>query len=512
MIREVFSHMSLSHSISFKLLSAFVLASFGILFFVATNTYAATLQNAKDIISTSRPSPSSPVAANATAGVGQITIFDNGSRFLASDSAKISIGSTGVISNHEFISSQSDDLETVYLTDTLGTYAGQGADVLYAPITAMHTVSFTTVTNIPAGGNIVITFPGSGNNSASPSATTFAFNGLTSANAAANISYKLNSGGTATCTSFTVSAPSITCVTTGADIVPGETVTFLIGCADAGTNTATCTTQAPRLINPTKVNLSGLDATANADVWEIGIETQDDGASTLDTSTVSIGTIESVTVRATVDPTLSFTITGINNATAVNTSNSGCSYNELTNTGVNSTAPNINLGILSNTPAIDASLGNIAAQRINISSNGPSGYALTATASSTLLNPQTGYFLTASTTPAAYIPEEPFFGLHACGQDVPSTYIETGAAGDDCESHADGSSATECHYAWPSANASMSTTPLAIASDASGPIGSGSPDAAGDGVISIAYGAGIDVAVPPGEYRAIITYIATPSF
>ncbi len=51
--------------------------------------YAADLSNASATLSTSRPSPSSPLSSNASSSDSTIDIFANGSRFLASDSAKI---------------------------------------------------------------------------------------------------------------------------------------------------------------------------------------------------------------------------------------------------------------------------------------------------------------------------------------------------------------------------------------------------------------------------------------
>src|SRR5205085_914820 len=177
---------------------------------------------------------------------------------------------------------------------------------------------------VPASGKIIITFPGAADTSASASASTFAFNGLTSGNAAANISYKLD--GTRTCT-FTVAAPVITCaVDSGGAIAAGTTITFLIGCADASTNETTCTTQSPRLINPTKTVTAG-----TADIWSVNVKTQDSGSADLDSGKTAIGTVETVQVRASVDSSFTFTIAGIANSTAINTGNAtGCTNTEST--------------------------------------------------------------------------------------------------------------------------------------------------------------------------------------
>ncbi len=475
----------------------------------ARHSYAASLSNAKDTISTSRPSASAPLDANQAASDGQVTIKDNGSFYLASDSAKL-LADTGQTENSVIVASMSAantpaaNQRVVYLgTSPANTHHNGTAFIV--PITAMHTISFTTATAIPIGGKIILTFPGStGSTTASPSASTFAFNGLTSANAAANITYNLHAAGTATC-SFVVAAPAITCTTATSIIGAGSVVTFLIGCADTASNSATCTTQSPRFINPTKSAGSGV-----ADIWKIAITTQDSGSVTLDSSTIAIGTIESVTVRATVDPSLTFTITGLNNGDAANLSNAGCSYADTMNSGLNSSSTEVNLGVLSNTPAINTLLRNVAGQRIDITTNGSNGYVLTATSSGHLVNPETGYFLNDSNgaAPLSFPASDDFFGLHACGADVPTNFTESGGGGGiDCDAQPSGSGGTtECRYAWPTA-----TTAISVATDSTGPIGIGA-GSNGDGVTSISYAAGVDAGVPPGQYRSIITYVATPAF
>src|SRR3989344_1804155 len=107
-------------------------------------------------------------------------------------------------------------------------------------------IHFTTVTAIPGSGKIVLTYPGSGNNTASPSATTFAFNNLSSANIQTN---------GVTCSSFTISSPTITCNVNGSGVGAATTVTILIGCSAA--SGVVCTTQVPTFINPAKSATAG---------------------------------------------------------------------------------------------------------------------------------------------------------------------------------------------------------------------------------------------------------------
>ncbi len=474
---------------------------FILLFMSVAKTEAASLTSANDTLSTSRPSPSSPLNANASSSDGSLTIFDNGSRYLASDSGiLIQKGTTNIIKTGIPIASQSSTLTSVYLSGTVGAGAGAGADVLIVPITAMHTVQFTAATTIPIGGTIVITFPGSANNTASPSASTFAFNNLSTGNIKANFS-----AGTGACT-FSVNAPTVTCTVGTGAVTAGTIVTILIGCSlNSGSS---CTTQVPTLINPTKGNQTA----GAADVWKINIKTTD-GVSDLDTATVSVGTIESVTVRANIDPSLTFTITGVNNGTAVNNGNTtGCLQTETTNTGINATATEVNLGTLSNSPtATDTKVGNIAAQLITISTNAANGYVLTATSSGHLRNPSTGYFLTDNTTPQVFPASGAnFFGFHACGldtynSDIGTTFWNSTASNTACNSYINGSTGNICKYGWPT-----TVSQILLASDTTGPIGNSL--VAGNGLTSVSYAAGADAGVPPGQYSTVVTYVATPAF
>lgn len=480
------------YSFSLKLGIIFAGVLILLLFMTVKSTYAASLSSASATLTTSRPSPSSPLSANAAAGAGQISVFDNASRYLASDSAKVIRASGGVITNTELIASQSGALTTVYLADTLGTAAGAGADVLFVPITSMHSISFTLATTVPSGGDIVISYPGAANNTASPSATTFAFNNLQTT--------QVVSEPAAACNTVSVSSPSVTC-TTNAIVAAGTRVTVLLGCT--AQTSGSCTAQVPRLINPTKNSQTA----GAADIWKIGILTRDAADVTLDNSTVSIGTVESVTVRATIDPTLTFTITGVTSG-AVNTGNStGCGQTENVNSGISATATEVGLGVLSVAPAVDIQIRNIAAQLLTVTTNGANGYSITATSSGHLRSPSTGFFLNDSLSPATFPASGHYFGLHACGRDADreSTRWTTVAADSNCATEITGSGGTLCKYGWPT-----ETSPIVIAQDTSGPVGN--TVVAGNGLTSVSYAATQDVTLPPGEYQTVVTYVATPSF
>lgn len=488
------------------------------------NSYAA-ITGAKDTITTSRPSPSSPnndTAPGAAASSTTLTIYNNGSRFLASDSAKvIRTSTTGIINSNLIIASQSSALTSAYLGNSTSALTQNGTDVLYVPITAMHTIQLRIGTEIPDEGDIEIVFPrltsGDADNDASPSATTFQFNNLVSGTGGRDNIRVLDDGSDlGTNYSVTETEPSpglqgrISINFSAGPIAANSVIIIHLGCtALSGSN---CSTQAPRIINPTKTDTAGSE-----DSWKIDLSTEDASDIELENTTIGIATIDSVTVRATVDPTLSFTIAGVNNGVDFATGNTGCNagtFGVNTSSGIAATSTEVNLGIIQNTPSAGTVPTNIAAQLLTVSTNGTTGYALVATSSSSLLNPSTGYFFLTQTTPSHYTADSDFFGLHPCGNDVEdSTWVEDASANATCNLQVgNNGAADDCYWAWPNATANLgSGTNLPIASDAVGPVGTGTGET-GDGITSVAYSAGSDVLVPPGEYRSIVTYIATPSF
>src|SRR3989304_5630832 len=251
-------------------------------FFFTSKVNAATLSNILDTISTSRPSASAPLDADQAASATQATLKDNGSIFLASDSAVFNFDTGQTLNAVNFASlsaanTPAANQRILYLTSAI-TNAHHNGTAVFTSVTATHTVRFTASSNIPSSGHIIITFPGSGNTSASPSATTFAFNGLTSANASTYI--QTNNG--TTCT-WTVTAPSIDCQTSSG-ITGGTTITFLIGCTTQ--SGGTCTAFSSRLINPTKTAAAG-----SADTWKVSVSTTDttaNGGTVLDSGSAKV--------------------------------------------------------------------------------------------------------------------------------------------------------------------------------------------------------------------------------
>ena len=458
-----------------KLIFIFVFFLFTGSFFVH-KANAASLTTVSDTITTSRPSAASPLTVDQAANATQATVVDNGSIYLASDSATF-LPSTGETINAGVnVASMSAQISgppntrIVYFTGVVSN-AHHNGDVVLVPITAVHTVRFTTISSIPSGGKIIITFPGAGVNTASPSASTFSFNNL----AAAGVTFS----GTAACPTgqITVTAPTITCVT-NAGISGSTAITVAIG-------------SVPTLINPTKTASTGV---GTADLWKIAVTTQDASSITLDSAKATIGTIESVQVQATVDPTLTFTIAPVSGA--INSGNTtGCTNTESVSSGIASTATTVNLGIL-NTSTI-----NISAQLITISTNASAGYSLTATSSGHLINPASGVWIPDSTTPTAMTINTPWFGIHPCGLNVTSIWYTT------TRNDATGGG-TGAKYGWPT-----QTTSVTLASTSTGPIGNtATTGGVGAGLTSVEYAGAVDVSIPAGTYYSDVTYVATATF
>jgi hypothetical protein len=467
-------------------LTAIILFILLIGFFAVPKAHA-DISNLSDTISTSRPSAAAPLSAAINVNDGQAQIVDNGSIFLSSDSARINFYNGGLGMTTEFgknIASMSASgipstgNRLVYLggpcagAGCFGSAHHIGIDALIDNVTATHTISFNSSASIPVGGKIMITFPslgGIGSNIASPSATTFSFNGL----APAGVTFG-GTGSSCGTAQITVSAPIIYCTVATAPVNAG-TITIIIG-------------STPTLINPTKTAAAG-----TADLWKLQIDTTN-GTTSIDSARATIGTVESVQVQATVDPTLTFTITpkqATDLSPEVWNNHGNCTTDaDIANSGIGSTSTNINLGLL-NTSAI-----NTAYQLITISTNGLHGYTLTATSSGHLMDPSSGFWITDSTTPVAISSGQPWFGVHACGLNVNGGTWGSGTAG------------SGALFAWPT-----SSTPITLSSAGTGPIGnSGSTGGAGSGLTAVEYAATVDVSVPAGNYVSTITYTATPTF
>ncbi len=472
------------------------------LFFVSKSN-AASLAQASDQLTTSRPSAAAPITAAFSSGVGQVTVIDlpgttyNSALWLASDSATFlrNLGTpseTINIASMSAANTPSANQRTLFFTANTAAQHFSGETVI-TPITATHTISFRTVTAVPGSGKIVLTFPGAGSNTASPSATGFSFNNIASGQIQTN---------NVTCSSWTISAPTMTCNMNGSGIAANTTVTILLGCTTQ--SSGVCTVFNPRLINPVKTT----QASGTADQWKIGIKTQDASAVDLDSSTVVAGIVESVQVQGTVDPYMTMTIAGVAHGTNIGASN-GCGGSDTTNPGpgLNSTATFVNLG------AMSSGQRNISAQTIQIDTNGSFGYTLTATSSGKFINPSTGVFLPdandqgtsaglqgnsasngTNPAPVAITAGTPAFGIHPCstsGSPAPTLPSGWGSGGGSGNKFANPWNVQTNGY-------------YALLSSTSAPSASS--------ITTIEYAATVAPTTPAGIYTTVFTYVATASF
>ena len=482
---------------------------YALIFFLLTGAFfvqkanAASLLNVSDTLSTSRPSAAAPLSAAFTANSGQAQIFDNGSFFLASDSAIMypDTGETAAaavnVASMSATGVPSATNRVVYFTSTFAQNRHPG-DALIANVTSTHQIKFTTVSSIPASGTIVLTFPGAGSNAASPSATGFSFNGMTTTNPT-----DVKCFPTASCnngSSISVTGSNTITLTTSGIIAGGTVVYVNIGCTAAAAGP--CTAFAPRLINPTKTAAAG-----TADAWKITIQTKDNNGVNLDYGALRAATIEAVTVQALVEPTITFTIAGIADNTTFNSVNGSCALNggsDKTNSGIGATATNVNLGLLNN--------GNIntSGQTLTVSTNGSAGYAITSTSSGHFINPATGFFLTDANggnltandapAPAGITAGTPDFGISPCGSHVPTSSPTYGGASGIVFNGVSASTALFTNP-WNTGTNGFYAT---VASYSGGPVSS-------DQTV-VRYGASVSGTTPAGVYTTVISYVATATF
>jgi len=461
----------------------------------AEKASALSLVNASASATTSRPSPSSPLSGAYAAGVSTVTVVNNSSTFLASDSAVFMRHGT---QEYVTVATTSANKLSVFFTDNT-TAAHNATGILAVPISAMHTVVFTTQTAIPIGGQIVIAYPAavaSDTVQASPSATTWMFNGL----ANANIKQKFSQGA-ATCganwvlsgvTNGTgVQTPTATCTVAGATIPAGTTVWVWLGCSASAATT--CTTQVPQIINPTH---NPSTARGTADVKNIALTTlSSSGGTILDQATLKMGTIESVFVVAHVDPTFTFIIDGVPASTDMDSSGTFCgtAYADsvITNSSFPSTPTEVNLGV------INAAANYYAAQKMTITSNTAAGYAITATSSGFLINPATGIYIPnaqgnvlGNDDPApAALPASPGSGAYGINSCDSNSRVNTTIWGQATPNFANPS--PSYYYTLVNYSGSLETN--------------------GD-ILYVVYGARAATNTPPGDYWQIISYTASVTF
>lgn len=267
------------------------------------------------------------------------------------------IGSTGYV------------VANIVDTDTFNTTAALGAtlattDFVVATQSGSLAITFTTTTEVPIGGNLLITIPavnttGKTNDGIPDTNSTTATNGFDISTIAAGDVTISNITG---CTSAGWGSATVTAGAAGTD----HTISFTRSsatCAAAKAITVTIDST-PGIINPAPITTH---TRGQADTYQINIKSRDGGNNVLDQSDVTVAPIEGVLVSATVDETLSLTVAGI-------TADSG-SYCGVTRTASSpdTTAYSVPWGTLS--PTYLAATHN-AQQTVTVSTNADTGYSV----------------------------------------------------------------------------------------------------------------------------------------
>jgi len=249
---------------------------------------------------------------------------------------------------------------TFNFTPALGGTALGAADLVIATQSGSLTIAFTTVNQVPANGDILITLPAiqtasktcDGFPDTNSTVTTNGFD--LSTVAAADISVT-------GCTDANWNATeTITCGTGSTN----HTIRIdrqTSACAAASAITVTIDSS-PGVINPAPITGHTQGA---ADVYGINIKTRDGSDATLDNSDVKVAPVEGVFVSATVDEALSFSVAAV-------TADSG-SYCGITRT---SSTPDSTVYFIpwGTVPSTYATATHNTAQQLTVSTNALSGY------------------------------------------------------------------------------------------------------------------------------------------
>lgn len=267
-------------------------------------------------------------------------------------------GLNGCIGNKTYTVGSIFDGTTFNLTtDLTNTLITDGMAI--ASQSGTLTLTFTTVSEIPIGGDLYVTIPTV--DTAGKTADGFPDTAATSATTGFDQGKLVNTD---------VTAPSTNCTQWGTVVVTGGDAThdlrIQIPKATAscpGGNALTVTIGGThKLINPAA--LTG-KTQGVADIYPITIDSRDASAHTLDESIVRVAPVEGVFVSATVDSTLTLTVAGI-------TADSG-SYCGLTRTATSpdTSATSIPWGTVS--PTYSAAADNTN-QQVSVSTNAVGGY------------------------------------------------------------------------------------------------------------------------------------------
>lgn len=336
-----------------SLASLLTLSAQGVFLAFPANLDSANLTSAADTLSTSRLSYYGALSGAHTVNTTLVKVYtagypsDSTANLFSGDTVWIGDAGTGSTYTVDDIV----DTDEFQLTSGLGSGDADDTDVVIATRSATHTVTFTPATKISNGAFRILIPSGSNNNNdgipnhdgfdygtAAPSLTAPTGGGVTSWETATATA----SGGTG----CTAGNHCFEARYNGINDNSG-TFTFVIGGAN-------------KLINPAK---SG-STEGSADTYTVTIQhlkSSADSYAVADQTTVKIAVVESVRVTATVDPSLTFTITGASSGA------NRCG----TTTDVTATATSVPFG------SVSLAAFNDASQQLSAVTNASGGYAVT---------------------------------------------------------------------------------------------------------------------------------------
>lgn len=417
-----------------RFLLVVLLVGFCVFFPTVYADAGGSLTSVKDTLTNSRPSVSTTLGGAVTAGDTTITLASTRG-ILQGDSITLAGGTSEAVTVATVISA------TQVAITTAAANAHSNSTAVYDKQTSTHTVTFTTRSTVATGSFDVI-FSGATTNTGNPTSQ-FDFNSTTTT----DVSVAGFTAGTKTLTA--ASGKWNVAFTTS--IASSTAITITIG----STN---------KMLNPTK---SAADGTA--DTWTVQIN-ENDSSNTIDTTSVKVATIESVSVTATIAPTLTFTIAGVA---------SGASSAGQTTTAA-STATTVPFGTLTAaTPAY-------VSQTLTVSTNSDSGYAVT-TYQDGALRKTNGTTISSFSTTAAEQNGNNGFGFtlsNASGTTASFLYNDSGAT-------------------LKSSGFGTSGTPVSVMSNTA---------AANTDSLRVTYIVRVSSTQATGDYRNVVTYIATATY
>lgn len=333
---------------------------------IPTKLSSAALTSASVTLSNSRLSYYAKVSGAHTSGDTTILIqsssnADNDTNHLFPNDT-VSVGPNGDVTIGSIIDS------TNFALSAGLTEGASNGDAIYATQSGTVTLSFTINNDIPANGYIRISIPdpaSNGNDGAPDTSATTANNGWDLNGIDADDVTVSGGTGCSWNATETITAGS------GSDHTIDATTT---GACTAGTVTITIDSD-PGLVNPAPVTSGHTQGTADTYQWTIA--TYDDDPTTgqqIDTVDIAVSPIEAVLVSATIDETLSFSITGV---TADSGTTGTCGITRSASSP-DSTAYSIPWGTVSST-YLEATHN--TSQLLQVSTNAAGGYAVTVIAS-----------------------------------------------------------------------------------------------------------------------------------